>query len=230
MADRVARQDCRGAQPGRRDHPLDIGSSLNHHCIAMRDTALKCITESGPFEWPWATAHGLAIIVGAAGGGGGGGGVFCLEGLNLFGASGGGGGGGGAATTIRVGEEIHEAFGGSGGDGGAGGSIVDGNPVKGKHGRGCNYGGGGSGGHGAVASPAEGRLAADGGNGGKGFPGQARIVTLRGLSKGDRFEIAVGEGGGGGDGGSGYERGGTGVRGIGGSVLLVPLFPEQGES
>lgn len=198
--------------------------------MAMKDTALRRITESGIFAWPWATAYGLAIIVGAAGGGGGGGGQLCLEGLNLFGASGGGGGGGGAATTIRVGEEIHKAIGGNGGDGGAGGSIVDGNPVKGQHGRGCNYGVGGSGGHGAVAPPADGRLAADGGNGGKGFPGEARIVELRGLSIGDRFEIEVGQGGDGGGGGSGYEQGGAGVRGIGGSVLLVPLFPNPGEN
>ena len=224
---------------------LDIGASLNHHCsgmlgfrspstalsedCAMRDTVSRRVTESGNFAWPWATPHGLAIVVGAAGGGGGGGGALCLEGLNLFGAAGGGGGGGGAATTVRAGEEIHKAAGGNGGDGGCGGGLVDGKPVKGKNGEGCHYGAGGEGGRGAVAPRDEGRIVSNGGDGGKGFPGETRIVELHGLSKGDRFEIEVGQGGEGGGGGAGYKQGDAGDGGDGGSVLFVPLSAKQGD-
>ncbi len=39
----------------------------------MRNIALRRISESGLFEWPWAAPTGLAIIAGAADGGGGGG-------------------------------------------------------------------------------------------------------------------------------------------------------------
>jgi hypothetical protein len=54
----------------------------------MPNTRFSRITESGVFEWPWTSPHGLLVIAGAAGGGGGGG-AFCLEGLNLYGAGGG---------------------------------------------------------------------------------------------------------------------------------------------
>ena len=37
----------------------------------MRDLALRRISDSESFEWPWAAPTGLAIIAGAAGGGGG---------------------------------------------------------------------------------------------------------------------------------------------------------------
>ena len=37
----------------------------------MRDAALKRITESGSFDWPWAAMAGLAIVTGASGGDGG---------------------------------------------------------------------------------------------------------------------------------------------------------------
>ena len=221
---------CQPESPLQRSRlPGGRAASTNRR-YAMTDIALRRITESGIFAWPWATAHGLAIVVGAEGGGGGGGGALCLEGLNLFGAAGGGGGDGGASTTIRAGEEIYRAAGGSGGDGGAGGGLVDGEPVKGKNGKGCHYGDGGAGGHGAVAPPAEGRLASNGSDGGKGFPGETRIVELHGLSKGDRFEIEIGQGGDGGGGGDGYEQGDAGVRGNGGSVLFVPLFAKKGEN
>ena len=36
----------------------------------MRDTVPRRVTESEIFAWPWATPHGLAIVVGADGGGG----------------------------------------------------------------------------------------------------------------------------------------------------------------
>ena len=195
----------------------------------MRESVPRRVTESGIFVWPWATPHGLAIVVGAAGGGGGGGGALCLEGLNLFGAGGGGGGGGGAATTVRTGDKIHRAAGGSGGDGGGGGGLIDGSPVKGKDGKGCHYGVGGDGGHGAIAPRAEGRTVSDGGDGGKGFPGETRIVELQGLSRGDRFEIEIGIGGQSGGGGDGYKQGDTGASGNGGVVLFVPLPAEEGD-
>ena len=171
----------------------------------MRESVPRRVTESGIFVWPWATPHGLAIVVGAAGGGG--------------------GGGGGAATTVRTGDKIHRAAGGSGGDGG----LIDGSPVKGKDGKGCHYGVGGDGGHGAIAPRAEGRTVSDGGDGGKGFPGETRIVELQGLSRGDRFEIEIGIGGQSGGGGDGYKQGDTGASGNGGVVLFVPLPAEEGD-
>ena len=189
----------------------------------MRDVALYRITETGNVEWPWAAPAGLAIITGASGGGGGGGGAFCLEGLNLFGAGGGGGGGGGGATTLKVAGESHHAVGGNGGGGGGGGGLGDGQPLNGKNGTGCHYGCGGQGGTGAVATPADGRLVSNGGNGGRGFPGETLIVELKGLSRGDRFEVEIGRGGRGGGDGKGYEKGNTGDVGADGFVLLVPL-------
>ena len=189
----------------------------------MQDAALRRVTQSGSFEWPWSASTGIAIIVGASGGGGGGGGALCLEGLNLFGAGGGGGGGGGGATTLKTGEQTYQAFGGGGGDGGGGGGLDDGQPVNGNNGKGCRHGDGGSGGRGAVASPAADRLVSNGGDGGKGFPGETRVVELHGLSKGDRLEVEIGQRGRGGGGGKGFETGGSGSEGADGSVIFVPL-------
>ena len=39
----------------------------------MPNTGFSRIVESGVFEWPWTSPHGLVVITGAAGGGGGGG-------------------------------------------------------------------------------------------------------------------------------------------------------------
>lgn len=193
----------------------------------MRDVPLRRISESVSFEWPWAAPTGLAIISGAAGGSGGGG-AFCMEGLNLFGAGGGGGGGGGAATTLYAGEERYRAAGGNGGDGGSGGSLDDGRPVKGKNGKGCQYGHGGDGGAGAIAPKAEGRVVANGGNGGKGFVGETLNVELQGLSKGDEMRVEVGQGGGGGGGGKGYGEGCAGAIGADGFVVFLPLYCDTG--
>ena len=181
----------------------------------MQKSGFGRVVESGVFEWPWTEAQGLLVIGGAAGGGGGGGGAFCIEGLNLYGAGGGGGGGGGEATTVTLGDAHYQAAGGNGGDGGGGGGLHEGKPVEGKHGKGCHYGVGGDGGRGAVAPPAEDRLASNGGNGGKGFPGETQIVELANLSVGDRFDIKIGTGGRGGGGGKGYEKGAPGVAGAG---------------
>ena len=187
----------------------------------MRNTALRRITESGIVDWPWTAPTGLAIITGASGGGGGG--ALCLEGLNLFGSAGGGGGGGGGPTTLRVALQDYRAAGGDGGWGGGGGGLQDGLPILGKRGAGCQYGSGGDGGKGAVASPADGRVTSNGGNGGKGYPGETLIISLEGLSKGDRLEVEIGQDGGGGVGGGGYKPGDAGANGADGHVLLVPL-------
>ena len=53
----------------------------------MRDAVMHKVSESGVFEWPWAVASGLAILVGAAGGGGGGDG-FEKGGIGSAGADG----------------------------------------------------------------------------------------------------------------------------------------------
>ena len=196
----------------------------------MQEGRFSRVVESGVFVWPWSEAQGLLVIGGAAGGGGGGGGAFCIEGLNLYGAGGGGGGGGGEATSVTRGNAHYRAAGGNGGDGGEGGGLHAGSPVEGKHGRGCHYGDGGDGGHGAVAPPAEDRLASDGGSGGKGFPGETQIVELANLSVGDRFDIKIGGGGGGGGGGKGYEKGDPGLGGADGFVLFVPVLVDTGEA
>ena len=73
----------------------------------MRDVALRRISESVSFEWPWAAPTGLAIISGAAGGGGG---AFCMEGLNLFGAGGGGGKGYGEGCAGAIGADGFVVF------------------------------------------------------------------------------------------------------------------------
>ena len=164
----------------------------------MQDAALRRVTQSGPFEWPWSASTGMAIIVAASGGGGG-------------------------ATTLKTGEQTYQAFGGGGGDGGGGGGLDDGQPVNGNNGKGCRHGDGGSGGRGAVASPAADRLVSNGGDGGKGFPGETRVVELHGLSKGDRLEVEIGQRGRGGGGGKGFETGGSGSKGADGSVIFVPL-------
>ena len=190
----------------------------------MPNTHFARIAESGVFEWPWTSPHGLLLIFGAAGGGGGGGGAFCIEGLNLYGAGGGGGGGGGQTTSVAHRQMTHHAAGGNGGGGGAGGGLHDGVPVEGKSGTGCRYGTGGDGGRGAIVPPAEGRLVSNGGGGGKGFPGETKIVEIAGLSVGERFEIQIGTGGGGGGGGKGYETGAVGVAGANGYVIFVPVF------
>ena len=192
----------------------------------MPESRFSRVVESGVFVWPWTEAQGLLVIGGAAGGGGGGGGAFCIEGLNLYGA---GGGGGGEATSVTRGNAHYQAAGGNGGDGGEGGGLHEGNPVEGKHGRGCHYGDGGDGGRGAVAPPAGGRIASNGGNGGKGFPGETKIVELANLSVGDRFDIKIGRSGGG-DGGKGYEQGDPGVTGADGFVLFVPVLAGEGEA
>jgi len=83
----------------------------------MRDVALRRISESGSFEWPWAAPTGLAIVAGAAGGGGGGGGAFCMEGLNLFGGGGGGGIHAGRPVNGTNGKGCHYGLGGNGGAG-----------------------------------------------------------------------------------------------------------------
>ena len=186
------------------------------------------IVESGTFEWPWSTPFGLLVITGASGGGGGGGAAFCMEGLHLYLAGGGGGGGGGTSTTVHFKGRTYRAAGGDGGDGGGGGRLVDGNPVKGRDGRGCHYGDGGDGGAGAVPPPASGQTAANGGRGGKGFAGETRVVKLTDLSVGDAFEMKVGVGGRGGGGGKGFANGVDADRGAGGSVLFVPILPEEG--
>ena len=66
----VARTSRRSTHPRTVVHPLDIRASLNQHCsgaafraarssalrrYAVRDTALRRVTESGIFAWPWAT-------------------------------------------------------------------------------------------------------------------------------------------------------------------------------
>ena len=187
------------------------------------------VVESGEFVWPWTQPSGLLVICGAAGGGGGGGGAFCLEDLNLYGASGGSGGAGGDATSVKRGNTLFQAAGGSGGDGGGGGGLCEGKPVEGKRGKGCHYGDGGDGGRGAIVPPADGRLASDGGDGGKGFPGETKIVELTDLSAGARFKITIGKGGVGGGGGKGFQTGDAGVAGADGSVLFVPLFVDRGD-
>ena len=187
------------------------------------------VVESGVFVWPWTETQGLLVVGGAAGGGGGGGGGFCIEGLNLFGAGGGGGGGGGKATGVKRGNANYQAVGGNGGEGGSGGGLHEGEPVKGKHGKGCHHGDGGDGGRGAVVPPVDGRIASNGGDGGKGFPGETQIVELANLSVGDRFEIKVGKGGNGGGSGKGYEKGNIGVAGADGFVLFVPVFADKGD-
>lgn len=194
----------------------------------MRGTTMHEVSESGVFEWPWAVESGLAIIVGAAGGGGGGGGALCLEGLNLFGATGGGGGGGGGATTLKASKKTYQAAGGSGGNGGGGGGLDNGKPIPGEHGNGCHFGVGGEGGLGADVSLGEERLVSIGGDGGKGFSGETIFVEFHELSKGDQFEIRIGQGGGGGNGGEGYKNGGDGSAGVDGFVLFVPLSVDGG--
>ena len=123
----------------------------------MRETGLRRIVESGTFEWPWPTPHGLIVMTGAAGGGGGGGGALCIQGLNLYGARGGGGGRGGTATTLTIGPKELQAAGGNGGGGGDGGGLTDGEPTEATCGVGCRYGNGGEGGQGATAYPASDR-------------------------------------------------------------------------
>lgn len=191
---------------------------------------LRWIHESGVFEWPWPTEHGLAIITGAAGGGGGGGGAICIEGLNLYGSDGGDGGGGGKATVVTVGERTFRAAGGNGGGGGNGGSLIDGRATTVADAIGCHYGVGGNGGRGAVVSPSPTRKVSNGGNGGKGFPGATLIVELSDLSIGAAFEVTVGVGGSGGRGGGGFREGGAGSDGPHGSVLLVPIFDGETEA
>ena len=182
------------------------------------------LAESGPFEWPWTSKHGLLVIRGAAGGGGGGGGGFCLEGLNLHGSDGGEGGGGGGPTSVVHEQGTYRAAGGGGGDGGNGGGIPEGRPEAGKPGRGCRHGDGGEGGRGGDVPPADGRIAANGGDGGRGFPGETVMVPLKDLSMGDHFEIEVGRGGVGGLGGEGFNNGTTGIDGPGGWVVFVSLL------
>ena len=194
----------------------------------MQKPGLKRIVESGTFDWPWSTAFGLAIITGAAGGGGGGGGALCVQGLNLYGAAGGGGGGGGAATTVKIGQTTYQAAGGNGGAAAAGGSLIDGEPMKGTAGAGCQYGDGGDGGRGAMVTPNPDRIVSDGGDGGRGFPAETLVVDLADLSLGDTFQVTVGVGGGGGSGGEGYEAGDMGAGGLDGSVLFVPIFEVNG--
>ena len=193
----------------------------------MAGFGLRRIVESGTFVWPWPTSRGLVIVTGATGGGGGGGGALCIQGLNLYGARGGDGGDGGGATTVTIGQTTYQAAGGNGGNGGDSGGLIDGKPVKGAIGPGCHYGDGAEGGRGGVVPPAPDRTVSDGGDGGRGFPGETRVVELENLSIGDTFQITVGEGGGGGGGGEGYEHGGTGAKGPGGSVLFIPIFEER---
>lgn len=193
----------------------------------MSASSFSRIVESGVFEWPWKTPHGLLVVCGAAGGGGGGGGAFCMEGLNIFGAGGGGGGGGGEATSVDFGQTAWRAGGGNGGGGGGGGGLYEGKPAAGACGVGCSHGNGGGGGEGGMAQPADGRLVSSGGEGGKGFPGETLIVELADLSVGDRFELSIGEGGGGGGGGQGYENGAAGGEGANGFVLFVALYADE---
>ena len=152
-----------------------------------------------------------------------------MEGLHLYLSGGGGGGGGGASTTVRFKGKTYRAAGGDGGDGGGGGRLVDGKPLKGLDGRGCHYGGGGHGGAGAAPPPAPERTVANGGSGGKGFAGESHIVELTDVSVGDVFEMEIGDGGGGSGGGKGFADGTDAGQGIGGSVLFIPMFPEEDE-
>ena len=55
----------------------------------MPNTRFSRIAESGVFEWPWTSPHGLLVIAGAAGGGGGSGkgyetGVVGVAGANGY--------------------------------------------------------------------------------------------------------------------------------------------------
>ena len=121
-------------------------------------------------------------------------------GLTIIAGAAGGGGGGGGAFCLE-GLNLFGAGGGGGGGGGGATTLQAGEQSY--------RAAGGDGG--------------DGGDGGKGFPGEALIVELQGLSKGDKLEVEVGRGGGGGSGGKGYEQGGTGSVGTDGFVLFVPL-------
>lgn len=89
---------------------------------------------------------------------------------------------------------------------------------------------GGGGGQGAVVSPSSGRKVSNGGDGGKGFPGETQIAELSGLSVGGSLKITVGDGGSGGRDGQGFKEDGVGLDGLGGSVLLVPIFEDREEA
>jgi hypothetical protein len=78
--------------------------------------------------------------------------------------------------------------------------------------------------------PSDGRIASNGGDGGRGFPGETLVVSLGGLSIGDRFEIVIGQGGDGGRGGEGFETGKVGSGGADGWVVLVPLHTRDKEN
>ena len=126
---------------------------------------------------------------------------------------------------MTIASRTYQAAGGNGG----GGGIVNGKPSKGANGLGCRYGNGGEGGRGAGVPPSPERTVSDGGDGGRGFPGETRVVELTGLSVGALFEIVIGHAGRGGKGGQGYKTGSDGTKGIGGSVLFVPIFAEVGD-
>lgn len=192
--------------------------------LVESDVLQQRIVESGTFKWPWQTPHGLAIISGAAGGGGGGGGAVCIEGLNIFGATGGDGGGGGDPTTLTIRERAFVAAGGNGGHGGDSGSITDGEPQEAQNGWGCQFGPGGDGGSGTNVARVEGRIVSDGGDGGKGYPGETKVVELFDMSYGDEILVGIGNSGNGGAGGPGFEQGRKGDVGETGWVLLVPIF------
>ncbi len=101
-------------------------------------------------------------------------------------------------------------------------------PLAGVDGRGSHFGGGGDGGRGAeVTEPDPGQRVGKGGCGGKGFGGETLLVPLNDLSLGDRFNIAVGTGGGGGDGGKGFRDGGDADPGANGWVLFAPILPDK---
>ena len=114
--------------------------------------------------------------------------------------------------------------------GGGGGGIVNGEPVRGKDGRGCHFGdiAGGQGVKVGQEVRDSDAITADGGDGGRGFLGETVVQELTDLSVGDRFKITIGQGGRGGAGGEGYLKGNDGSGGNDGSVLLVPVFFEEG--
>ena len=131
---------------------------------------------------------------------------------------------------MKSGERTFVASGGNGGGGGDGGSLIDGRPTTAASGVGCRFGDGGNGGQGAVATPSSDQTVSDGGDGGKGFPGETLVVELSDLSIGAAIEITVGDGGSGGHAGRGFREGSAGSDGIGGSVLLIPIFNRETEA
>ena len=191
------------------------------------------IDVSSPFEWPWQTHLGLAIIVGASGGGGGGGGACHRdrEGSNILGGGGGKGGKGGGGSILIRRQKSNQYFasGGNGGGGGHGGGFFDHRgPVDGQNGVGCPFGSGGEGGKGKEVQGDLANLLAKGGDGGRGFPGEIRFVELTDLSEGEVFGIVVGKGGAGGAKADGKQPGEDGGKGADGYVLFVPLFKDNG--